>query len=290
MNVTANVSNSGLYVGPFQSGHWVRDTTEASTDPAAFHVQQHEQLSVKFIVALKHRDSKALRKELLDVSMPSSSKYGKHLSVTEIRSKFSPKQHEFDRVFDFFNDIPGAFVESNKVGSMLQVTAPLQSVEQHLMTKLAWFRHTDEDTPKRSLRAVFGLYIPVELQRIISFISLNSPISHNVKPKRVKSKVSHKMADLLNDNSNKNENKNQNENENFNEFNNQFNDENGRSMRNSDGDSSNGGSNGQRHVYVTEGNREVRTYVCHEEHSLLNAQIFFEELMMNSFFSCFFHV
>ena len=259
VNVTANVSNSGLYVGPFQSGHWVPDTTEASTDPAAFHVQQHEQLSVKFIVALKHRDSKALRKELLDVSMPSSSKYGKHLSVTEIRSKFSPKRHEFDRVFDFFNDIPGAFVESNKVGSMLQVTAPLQSVEQHLMTKLAWFRHTDEDTPKRSLRAVFGLYIPVELQRIISFISLNSPISHNVKPKRVKSKVSHKMADLLNDNSNKYENKN--ENDNFNEFNNQFNDENGRSMRNSDGDSSNGGSNGQRHVYVTEGNREVHTYV-----------------------------
>ena len=259
VNVTANVSNSGLYVGPFQSGHWVPDTTEASTDPAAFHVQQHEQLSVKFIVALKHRDSKALRKELLDVSMPSSSKYGKHLSVTEIRSKFSPKRHEFDRVFDFFNDIPGAFVESNKVGSMLQVTAPLQSVEQHLMTKLAWFRHTDEDTPKRSLRAVFGLYIPVELQRIISFISLNSPISHNVKPKRVKSKVTHKMADLLNDNSNKYENKN--ENDNLNEFNNLFNDENGRSMRNSDGDSSNGGSNGQRHVYVTEGNREVHTYV-----------------------------
>ena len=273
VNVTANVSNSGLYVGPFQSGHWVPDTTEASTNPAAFHVQQHEQLSVKFIVALKHRDSKALKKELLDVSMPSSSKYGKHLSVTEIRSKFSPKQHEFDRVFDFFNDIPGAVVESNKVGSMLQVTAPLQSVEQHLMTKLAWFRHTDEDTPKRSLRAVLGLYIPIEVQRIISFISLNSPISHNVKPKRVKSKVTHKMADLLNDNSDKFDNKH--ENEKFNEINNQFNDENGRSMRNSDGDSANGGSNGQRRVYVTEGNREVHTYVRHKDHFSQNTQICF---------------
>ena len=62
VNVTA--SNTDLYVGPFQSGHWVPDTTEASRDPAAFHVQQHEQLPVKFIVALKHRDINALKKEL----------------------------------------------------------------------------------------------------------------------------------------------------------------------------------------------------------------------------------
>ena len=247
VNVTANISNSGVYVGPFQSGHWVVDTTEASTDPAAFHVQQHEQLSVKFIVALKHKDIDALKKELLDVSMPSSSKYGKHLSVNEIRRKYSPTQEEFDGVLDYFSNIPGAVVESNKVGSMLQVRAPLQAVERHLMTKLAWFRHADEDTPKRSLRAITGLYVPKELQHIISFISLNSPISHNVKPKRVKSKASHKMADLLNDNSNQNRN----------ELESKFNAENGRSMRESDVDSSKGGSSGQRHVYVTEGNREV---------------------------------
>ena len=247
VNVTANVSNSGLYVGPFQSGHWVPDRTEASTDPAAFHVQQHEQLSVKFIVALKHREIDALKKELLDVSMPSSGKYGKHLSVSEIRSKYSPTQQEFDGVLKYFSNIPGAVVESNKIGSMLQVQAPLQSVEQHLMTKLAWFRHADEDTPKRSLRAVSTLYIPSELHHIIAFISLNSPISHNVKPKRVKSKVSHKMADLLNDNSDKNRN----------EVKAKFDFEKGRPQRESDNESSKGGSNGQRHVYVTEGNREV---------------------------------
>lgn len=249
VNVTA--SNTGLYVGPFQSGHWIPDTTEASRDPKAFHVQQHEQLPVKFIVALKHRDINALKKELLDVSMPSSHKYGKHLSVSDIRSKFSPTQREFDGVLNYFSSIPGAYVESNKIGSMLQVTAPLQSVEQHLMTKLAWFRHTEEDTPKRSLRAISSLNIPSELQNIISFISLNSPISHNVKPKRMKSKVAHNMKDLLNDP----------EPEKRSEFKAKLNaknvPKNVRSMRDSDSGSAEASSSGQRHVYVTEGNREV---------------------------------
>jgi subtilase family serine protease len=254
VNVTA--SNTDLYVGPFQSGHWVPDTTEASRDPAAFHVQQHEQLPVKFIVALKHRDINALKKELLDVSMPSSHKYGKHLSVSDIRSKFCPTQREFDGVLNYFSSIPGAYVESNKIGSMLQVTAPLQAVEQHLMTKLAWFRHTEEDTPKRSLRAIQSLNIPSELQNVISFISLNSPISHNVKPKRVKSKVAHNMKDLLNDHK---------EPEKKSEFKTKFNaknvpqniPKNVRSMRDSDAESAEASSSGQRHVYVTEGNREV---------------------------------
>lgn len=255
VNVTA--SNTDLYVGPFQSGHWVPDTTEASRDPAAFHVQQHEQLPVKFIVALKHRDINALKKELLDVSMPSSHKYGKHLSVSDIRSKFSPTQIEFDGVLNYFSSIPGAYVESNKIGSMLQVTAPLRSVEQHLMTKLAWFRHTEEDTPKRSLRAISSLNIPSELQNVISFISLNSPISHNVKPKRVKSKVAHNMKDLLNDHK---------KTEKMSEFKTKFNaknvpqnvPKNVRSMRDSDAESAEASSSGQRHVYVTEGNREVK--------------------------------
>lgn len=190
-------SNSDVYVGPFQSGHWVQDTTESARDPSAFHVQQHHQLPTKFIVALKHRDVDMLKKELLAVSMPKSGSYGKHLSAAQIRTKYAPLEEDLQRVVSFFEQISGSYVELNKVGNMMQVTAPLQSVEQHLRTKLAWFRHSDEDTPKRSLRATSALMIPEDVQKSISFISLNSPISHNVKPKRVKSKVPRHMTKFL---------------------------------------------------------------------------------------------
>lgn len=241
--------SSDLYVGPFQSGHWVPDTTESAKDPNAFHVQQHDQLATKFIVALKHRDVGMLKKELLAVSMPKSGSYGKHLSVTEIRNKYAPLEEDLQRVVSFFEKIPGSYVEVNKVGNMMQVNAPLQSVEAHLRTKLAWFRHSDEDTPKRSLRATSALQIPEDVRKVISFISLNSPISHNVKPKRVKSKITRKMKEFLGNNvprefSHRNLiEKSEDVNENL--------------LTDTILESADS-SPAKRNVYVTEGNREVR--------------------------------
>ena len=169
-STVAHNSQSALYTGAFQSGHWVEDTTAASRNPNAFHVQQRSQLSTSFIVALKHRDVEALKKELLAVSMPRSGSYGRHLSVSQIRAKYSPFGSDLEKVVTFFENIPGALVEVNQVGSMMQVKAPLQSIESHLKTKLQWFRHIDEATPKRSLRAVSPLDIPEDLQDIIAFV------------------------------------------------------------------------------------------------------------------------
>ena len=261
-NICAIVANGGVYVGPFQSGHWIADTTEAARDPRAFHVQQHSQLSTKFIVALKHRDVDMLKKELLAVSMPRSGSYGKHLSVSQIRAKYAPKEVDLDRVVAFFLEIPGATVELNKIGSMIQVKAPLQSIEKHLKTKLAWFRHIDEATPKRSLRAIESLDIPVDIQDMIAFVSLNSPVSHNVKPKRMKSKVPKSMTDLLKNREDVNHinmeamNTNigikmtdeQNMNRKIVE----------RNTLSDSKESSLDGQPAQRHVYVTEGNKEVK--------------------------------
>lgn len=239
-------SNSDLYVGPFQSGHWVPDTTESARDPSAFHVQQHDQLPTKFIVALKHRDVDMLKKELLAVSMPKSGSYGNHLSAAEIRRKYAPLEEDLQRIVSFFEQIPGSYVELNKVGNMLQVNAPLQSVEQHLRTKLAWFRHSDEDTPKRSLRATSSLQIPEDIQSSISFISLNSPISHNVKPKRMKSKVPRQMNKFLKD-----------------DIPTEFTERSVRNVNSKEGSLTqsireSADSSPKRNVYVTEGNREVR--------------------------------
>ena len=260
-NICAIVANGGAYVGPFQSGHWIPDTTEAARDPRSFHVQQHPQLSTKFIVALKHRDVDMLKKELLAVSMPRSGSYGKHLSVSQIRAKYAPKEHDLEKVVSFFKEIPGAIVELNKVGSMLQVKAPLQSIEKYLNTKLAWFRHVDEATPKRSLRAISSLDIPAEIQDMIAFVSLNSPVSHNVKPKRMKSKVPKSMTDILNNPQSVNDMNVNSMNFNLNKKLNEEQDMNRkiveRNVLSSFEENSLDSQPAQRHVYVTEGNKEV---------------------------------
>jgi subtilase family serine protease len=104
-------AGSDLYVGPFQSGIWLEDTTEASRNPRAIHVQERKQLSTKFIVALKHRDADSLKKEFLAVSMPQSGKYGKHLSASEIKAKYAPESKDLERIMAYLGEMEGAHVE-----------------------------------------------------------------------------------------------------------------------------------------------------------------------------------
>ena len=81
---------------------------------------------------------------------------------------------------------------------MLLVTAPIAAIEDYLSTSLAWHVHEDDwaalalptadaslPVPriKRSLRATSAIKnLPDELGQFISFISLNTPISHSLAP------------------------------------------------------------------------------------------------------------
>ena len=252
LNICNVLANDGVHLGAFESGYWIPDTTEESRNPKAFHVLQHAQLSTKFIVALNHRDVDKLKQNLLDVSMPRSGSYGKHLSISEIKSKYSPRKSELQKVVAFFSQIEGSIIEVNKIGSMLSVRAPLQSIENGLNTKLGWFKHSDDATPKRSLKAILPLNIPVDIQNIISFISLNSPVSHNVRPKRIKSKVPNKMSDLLNKKETVQSVRDNNANQDISMK---------RGMKNIQSESEEDSADyspPQHKVFVTEGNKEVR--------------------------------
>jgi hypothetical protein len=61
-------------------------------------------------------------------------KYGKHLSASEIRAKYSPLAADLKKIVAFFEKTVGSIVDVNKVGNMLHITAPRVSIEV-LITK-----------------------------------------------------------------------------------------------------------------------------------------------------------
>lgn len=136
-------------------------------------------MKMKFIVALKLRNVEEMHQEFLDVSMPSTSKYGNFLSLESISSRFGPRGEDKAKVVDFFASIPGATIDDGgKYGDMISVSAPIANVENFLKTKLSFKKHKLALSPKRALRADAPLTIPRDIEEHISFVSLNSPVMH----------------------------------------------------------------------------------------------------------------
>jgi len=159
-----------LYVGQFNSDVWVADRSK-SVDGKAY---------VSFIVALQLRDVDHMHNHLQDVSNPTSGAYGQYLSLEELNRRYSITSGDRKRVVDYFSAIEGAQVHADELSDMFEVTAPVSSVHAHFSTQLSWVGHATERTSARSLRAVKPLTIPEDLHSLISFVSLNSPVSRVV--------------------------------------------------------------------------------------------------------------
>lgn len=165
-------SSSEVYLGPhipLSSSNWIVDAY-SNVDRSS---------KVKFTVALKLKDGDSLNQEFLDISTPGSPKYGKHLNIHEIQSKFGPNTAEKMEVVTFFESIPGAKVNGrNLPGDFITIEAPISAVEDMLETKLSWRVHRHQLSKSRSLRADKAISLPDRVQSLISFISLNTPIAH----------------------------------------------------------------------------------------------------------------
>lgn len=157
-----------LHTGAFQSGFWVEDTA-AEVEP---------QFTTKFVVALKLRNVQQMHDDLMEISHPRSKRYGQYMNLQELQERFGPTKDERERVANFFSSMPGAQVKLADLGDMLEVTATVASIEQHLDTKLSWHQHEMMQIEKRSLRANKEIKIPQDVAEAISFVSLNSPINH----------------------------------------------------------------------------------------------------------------
>lgn len=124
-----------------------------------------------------------MHQEFLDVSIPTNPKYGKHLTLEQIKQKYGPKEADKERVVKFFRTISEAEVKLAENGDIMTVTASVIAVEQALCTKLSYRKHSNG---ARAIRADTNLCIPKDIASLVSFISLNSPISH-LQPRAAKS-------------------------------------------------------------------------------------------------------
>ena len=130
---------------------------------------------------MRLKDPEGLKREFLDVSTPGTSKYGKHLSLQQVQERFGPAAAEKKAVVEFLQQIPGATVHGwDLPGDMLQVEAPVSAVEQSLQTKLSYrvLQHQKGASRMRILKADAPIYLPEHLHQFVSFISLNTPITH----------------------------------------------------------------------------------------------------------------
>ena len=132
-----------------------------------------------FIVALKLRSPEQLKRDLMEVSNPKSARYGKYLTREDISTKYGPLPSSKEKVIQHFEKIPGsAVIGRENLGDFISVTASIQSIEEFLQTKIGLVQHAHQLTNKKALRATGSFFVPEDVAHLISFISLNTPVTH----------------------------------------------------------------------------------------------------------------
>ena len=151
---------------------------------------------VTFIVALEGKNRRVMHEELMAVSTPSHDQYGRHLSLSEVHSKYGASKEDKDMVLAHIDAIiEGAEIKSGEWSDFCSVTAEIRNIERAFDTELLWHTHeSDLKSKKRSIRAVKDLHIDNDIADKISFISLNAPIMNNLNMAGAEKKRAEKVS------------------------------------------------------------------------------------------------
>ncbi|KAJ1422371.1 hypothetical protein B484DRAFT_432989, partial [Ochromonadaceae sp. CCMP2298] len=159
---------SAFHSGAFRSDVWVQDKPV------------HPDEQVTFLVAMELPDVPAMHQALLRVSDPTHAEYGRYLSHQQMQ-QFAPPLAARSLVRDFFQSIEGAKLPKPHLeaplSDLFEVSAPAGAICKALQTSLAWVKAGGK-TERRAVRAVGGMILPPHITSLLSFVSLNAPVSH----------------------------------------------------------------------------------------------------------------
>lgn len=147
-----------------------------------------ESQSLELTFAVKQQNVEQLQQELLAVSMPSSARYGKHLTNTEVHDLVAPRVEDVDAVKSFIASYGIEPRELTPNGDMIGATVSVQLAEKMLAAKYQTLHHEASNTSVQ--RAPGGYKLPTEIAAIVDFVTPTVHLPGVQKPMSIKAEVS----------------------------------------------------------------------------------------------------
>jgi len=119
--------------------------------------------------AVKQQNIDKLQQELLAVSVPSSPRYGQHLTNDEVHKLVAPRPEDIDAVMSFLasHGVEGTQLTPN--GDVIGATVSVPVAEQMLAAKYQALRH--DSSGKTVHRAVGGYKLPKNVASAVDFVT-----------------------------------------------------------------------------------------------------------------------
>ncbi|KAJ7506898.1 family S53 protease [Mycena galericulata] len=134
--------------------------------------------SVNLRIALPSNDIAGLEKALLDVSTPSSSNYGKHLSKAEVNAYVAPSDEAVAAVQAWLSSKGLVADTSSSAGDWLSLTVPVSTANELLSAKYETFQHLSSGkTYARTLSYSLPAEVADFVEHIFPTVTFNNPVS-----------------------------------------------------------------------------------------------------------------
>lgn len=118
-------------------------------------------------LALKHREDLDLEKELLHVSTPGSSRYGKHMSLAEINQLVAPHASTLEEVHAWLERYGLEGTNITKGSDFLSVELTIGQAEELLMTEYHQFQNANGKVVSRTE----SYSVPEKISKILDFVA-----------------------------------------------------------------------------------------------------------------------
>jgi hypothetical protein len=175
LSVLSFVAISDGSVRPLLSRHMTTDLFETGGDLRACHVEQHQALCTKSMATLIHRGDDVLTNNHGAVSMSdfdsSDPAAASMISESHLFASATPNIHaSLEENLRRVEMVPVSLFDVKRDGHEVQLNALVRSFNEDLNTKPLRLRYSDEETPRRCLRATSPLQIqiPVDESIVIS--------------------------------------------------------------------------------------------------------------------------